>query len=1269
MFRYKEVSALRREIHGAHDDEVLWRSVWLRKATLVSFTTLFTAMWISLILIWRYDVNQDGFALTISSSHYSWVYGPTAILTIVVSLWRQVDYYCKISQPWKDMRIHITDASKSLLLDYISPLQVKSLYRATKNRHWAVAASTLGFMILKFITIVSTVLFHSSPTLQSRTVPVITGSKFSESTFWNFVGWNREHSSHVVSSPGPLYAYEGIVENGLPYPNGTIERYAFQDVSLLEMRENVTSLTSLVTAFRSNVSCEISSTQLDSAVDLEEWVRSHTTITTPTCLASNLTNRESIISPLDPYLQDDPPHVLTFTFTPVNCSTNGTVSSTSPDNNPASIQSDTLPDLRLAIIIKVYTAPRTGLSFPENFTLSRSAATVCAVDYDLREMYLNQDLTTRAITLDNSRSESDSHKFNNLTKSELAESVFALVAGHAEDRNVLDLMKATLKDPLPGYESLMDEGNLTSSASKVLGGLMAQMVQQFVLVPDAAVMNGTARFAENRLHVLPFSLWIMVTASIVLSFFPVVIMLSSVDRVVSQDPTTVAAHAAILTSSKSLRSLLRRAATLRTSELTKWLDGHLFKTALDKQGFYIETVGSAPLFHKAAKIKPGARPQDTVIEDRSSGNASLLPEDIVSKRGSWIPGNARYRFITTTLVLPILAIGGLELLYQESERNQGLTDTSSGVRAYVGYFASFVVVIISSTLNSVDFTFASFAPFSVLSRRGKHIPRSTLVNPIGEMPPIALYRAFRTRQTGAVFSSLAALIGSVLTIIASGLWVDHPLECNAGLKTTLASTWNFSWPETSFDDGGAARTLKILQFQEGEQPPGTWNDLVFPTISDLSVYSDKSRTNLSITCSNPVAEASCHYHLKLPVLRPQLDCEPISAEEMDQSLIFQYAQVTAANGTAINGTSQYISFHPNGIRLPGGCEAYEGYYVLGFDNHYPDWYGLFVNIATVSQSMAQQTSGSGNTSLSNDPHGCPSIAVIFGSQLNSRPTKQDFTILSCRQKIQKIDTFITFTKPTDNQGLIGSNNLLQDPAVEESSAEYVINSEDGTDSFYYRIDHTLQQEFPDVGHTTIAGHNLSLDRGFTAVINGPNVTTLEGLSHPNRTEKLQKAVTEFYRKYMVLIMNTQVFRKPIDASQDHDVFEGTVTTECSRLTVDFASKLTLQIMLAIILVLSGLAFWLGELRGMLPRNPCSIASVMALLANSRICSRGVIPLGAEWRSNDELARQFESYNVKLGWWEIEGEEQNDQQRYRFGIDIGEPVSMGFKAGKAKKLKP
>ena len=63
---------------------------WLCAGTLLFTTLLFLFLGVTLLLVWHYDIAQDGFTL-VTNNRYSWTYGPTAILVFVVAIWRQID--------------------------------------------------------------------------------------------------------------------------------------------------------------------------------------------------------------------------------------------------------------------------------------------------------------------------------------------------------------------------------------------------------------------------------------------------------------------------------------------------------------------------------------------------------------------------------------------------------------------------------------------------------------------------------------------------------------------------------------------------------------------------------------------------------------------------------------------------------------------------------------------------------------------------------------------------------------------------------------------------------------------------------------------------------------------------------------------------------------------------------------------------------------------------------------------------------------------------
>lgn len=132
-----------------HGPSQLWIPFWLSKIVLICFLLLFASLLISLLLVWYSNVQRNGFYVAPATSPYTWTYGPTAVLVIVISMWRMVDFHCKSLTPWDELRRGPIGASRSLLLDYLSPFQLSSLMKALLKGHIAVVSTILGFIILK----------------------------------------------------------------------------------------------------------------------------------------------------------------------------------------------------------------------------------------------------------------------------------------------------------------------------------------------------------------------------------------------------------------------------------------------------------------------------------------------------------------------------------------------------------------------------------------------------------------------------------------------------------------------------------------------------------------------------------------------------------------------------------------------------------------------------------------------------------------------------------------------------------------------------------------------------------------------------------------------------------------------------------------------------------------------------------------------------------------------------------------------------------------
>ncbi len=73
-----------------------------------------------------------------------------------------------------------------------------------------------------------------------------------------------------------------------------------------------------------------------------------------------------------------------------------------------------------------------------------------------------------------------------------------------------------------------------------------------------------------------------------------------------------------------------------------------------------------------------------------------------------------------------------------------------------------------------------------------------------------------------------------------------------------------------------------------------------------------------------------------------------------------------------------------------------------------------------------------------------------------------------------------------------------------------------------------------------------------------------------------------------------------------------------------------------------------DTRKVLPKNPCSIAAMASLLADSDMLWSDVISPQSEWLSGEDLSKEWVSQGLlfSLGWW-------GESDERRLGIDIGE----------------
>jgi hypothetical protein len=98
-----------------------------------------------------------------------------------------------------------------------------------------------------------------------------------------------------------------------------------------------------------------------------------------------------------------------------------------------------------------------------------------------------------------------------------------------------------------------------------------------------------------------------------------------------------------------------------------------------------------------------------------------------------------------------------------------------------------------------------------------------------------------------------------------------------------------------------------------------------------------------------------------------------------------------------------------------------------------------------------------------------------------------------------------------------------------------------------------------------------------------------------------------------------------------------------RLRQDLVSTRILQGLLAAMILCALIALLTINLRNVLPKNPCSIAAQVSLVAGSQMMVE--LPTEAQWMDDKDFERLFEGRKYSMGWTGgIEGER-------RFGIDV------------------
>ncbi|KAL9109162.1 MAG: hypothetical protein Q9227_006087 [Pyrenula ochraceoflavens] len=996
-----------------------WQPFWLKKLALAGLAFLF-ALTIAALLALRSAVTQEhGLTLTVTTSHYAWKYGPTAILICLVTLWRQVDYFSKLLQPWKNMQQGHVAAARSVLLDYVSQFPVISFVDAIRFRDAPVAVSLLGVVVLKLVIVFSTGLLVSVPTKISKDgVPATIQNRFDVGS------WNTTQESNgldlALATSNPItdanttqavYTYYGITFENLEPPLGYQNGISFQFFDPVGQAPNTLKMTAMVDAFIPETKCE--ATNITTAPDESRGGSAVTvTIRSPTYHTEFSTGS---FNQMEAFVES------------VTCSEGGD-----------------------RIALELWDIPQKQMGSD-----ARVAVALCSLSYKMSSAPLtfsyNDGVESSTPTLGHPSAGSvnrqlsglNATQFSNAVLHSLTDSDNIFTGNSSNDQDssgppaLFHLMALSAGSPTADLSSLFGDATMSQAAEKVFNGISALFALENWMVAEQSSVNGTLVYHENRLQIRSLSLWAMITCLATLTVLSLLFIYIRAKYVAPKPPDTIEASAAIASASPNAQQALNGMSYCTDEEIKKHLEGHEFTTKGD---------GAFRIEMRKSTIK--------------ASSTSQRPS-VGAERKAWVPLASRYPIICLTIRLPLVAVAILEVLQRLSDHNSGLVDGGNDTAEYFSGISTLLLTIVAMLFNGLEYTICQFNPFAILRKSTATANRTIRSNIVRRTPLVSLWHALRFRHIGVAFANIAGFLGFFLTIVSSGLWyLDTSVISQQSLSVQRLDTWNTtSWVNKWLNDSGAALTLNLIQNEDLNYPKWTAEELAFPKIGSIS-----QRVTQPGNASNSSSDEQV-FHFTLPALRANLDYAQISPSEFKMLVNnnteapnefgfgIAYTPLSIEvdfpvhlppkclvgkdkNQSSISVSMQYQPADQNDNVISGTFEGFQG-----------EMFDLLIRSAAAHESCAGCTGGF-DTVI--DPFGCPSLVFAFGFMNFASLYKKNITAFACSQQLQEISTSVSFNHTSAGQKF-SEANIVGSPIPDESTVKLLTNGTDGVTAFPFHI--------------------------------------------------------------------------------------------------------------------------------------------------------------------------------------------------------------------------
>lgn len=544
------------------------------------------------------------------------------------------------------------------------------------------------------------------------------------------------------------------------------------------------------------------------------------------------------------------------------------------------------------------------------------------------------------------------------------------------------------------------------------------------------------------------------------------------------------------------------------------------------------------------------------------------------------------RATVSFLILGIIA--ALEIILRISLQNHGIGDAPIG-SSYLHYswttIPALIFTIIGLTYGSMDFNVRKLTPYINLSH-GSTYERTLGLNMLDLSVPRALIRETRTKNFSALCSTSAALIASLLATFSSSLFVLSDVPEYSTVALSVENT--FETAEYVAQSELSLLTSTLILDSNLSYPEFTHENLVFPSLS-LS--------------SNNTSDDGLSVDTIIPALRPRMDCRLLNSSSLTVSPLDTYTTITPLEITIIDDPG---CPPPSVLRFSLGTSS------VGFNR-------TGVIAGTVRAACADED----KFNHWNYPwvYAWAEITLVPDLKVNFIST------LLCNESVEVVNASVLFI------GTDLSIDRNSPPVPDEGTVANSPQVIAGSVSDYVNLPN---------------GPNGDLDEFFYTLTTSRYAIPPDYLADPSKSQIVQEAIIWQHSIIRAQALNydsrvTSGTRNSSNAARSEEnavTYQGNSTGAVSRVRVvqDTASTRILQSLLAAILVLSLVSWALMPETKVLPREPTSIASVLALLADGNIFE--ILPTTSQTMKDSAINRLMSGVTFKMGLVEsmAEGEQ-------------------------------